>query len=73
MSVQKDPSFVWGYYNWGIGLAEQGCRDDGAAGIRRGVAAQAVGLRIQRGRTRGTRYGEPDYLVLATNLLQMEN
>jgi hypothetical protein len=25
LSVKEDMTFAWGYYNWGIGLAEQGC------------------------------------------------
>jgi tetratricopeptide (TPR) repeat protein len=25
LSIKEDQTFYWGYYNWGIGLAEQGC------------------------------------------------
>jgi tetratricopeptide (TPR) repeat protein len=25
LSIKDDQTFYWGYYNWGIGLAEQGC------------------------------------------------
>lgn len=28
LSVKEDETFSWGYYNWGIGLAERGCGEE---------------------------------------------
>lgn len=28
LSIKDDRTFYWGYYNWGIGLAEQGCGEE---------------------------------------------